>query len=182
VWWGAALQAARRPTNVDINAARSRAVYVSGGIADSVSDWRPRPRVKLFEINELRSARVWSVGCSSWRRRTTRRKARTVMITATKFKVFGLSERKDKGETRSTFTRVGIAFVNRDNSINLYLDAIPIGGKLQLRDFDEPDRRAPVEGATADGASTTSTLADAALASAALGSAHATSRLDPIPF
>lgn len=31
--------------------------------------------------------------------------------------------------------RVGTAFPNRDGSMNLYLDAVPLGGKLQMRDF-----------------------------------------------
>lgn len=32
------------------------------------------------------------------------------------------------------WTRVGIAFVNRDDSLNLLLDMIPINGRLHVRD------------------------------------------------
>lgn len=36
------------------------------------------------------------------------------------------------------FRRIGIGFVNRDDSINVYLDALPIDGKLHLREpFDK---------------------------------------------
>jgi hypothetical protein len=45
------------------------------------------------------------------------------------------------GVTKSYWTRVGVAFVNRDGSLNLHLDAIPISGKLQVRDAEPYDRR-----------------------------------------
>ncbi len=32
------------------------------------------------------------------------------------------------------WTRVGIAFVNRDDSLNLFLDMFPINGRLHVRD------------------------------------------------
>lgn len=39
---------------------------------------------------------------------------------------------------RKTFwLRIGRANRNRDGSINVYLDALPIGTKLQLRDAEE---------------------------------------------
>jgi hypothetical protein len=33
------------------------------------------------------------------------------------------------------WTRVGAAFVNRDGSINVKLDAIPVSGEIQVRDY-----------------------------------------------
>lgn len=33
--------------------------------------------------------------------------------------------------------RVGTAYTNKDNSINLYLDVLPKDGRLQLREFEE---------------------------------------------
>jgi len=36
------------------------------------------------------------------------------------------------------WVKIGAAFENRDGSVNLYLDALPINGKVQLR---RPDRR-----------------------------------------
>ena len=52
------------------------------------------------------------------------------------FKVIAPIEKKDG----STFwMRVGTGFPNKDQSINLYLDAIPFNHKLQLREVDEED-------------------------------------------
>ena len=47
---------------------------------------------------------------------------------------------KDDGKT-TYWMRVGVAFVNRDQSINLYLDVLPKNGKLQVRELDEEDLR-----------------------------------------
>ena len=47
--------------------------------------------------------------------------------------VYALTER---GE-RTYWTRVGIAFVNKDQSLTLRLEALPVSGTLQVRD-DEP--------------------------------------------
>ena len=45
----------------------------------------------------------------------------------------------------SWFMRVGSAYTNKDDSINLYLDAIPVnqgkGVTLQIRELDEADLR-----------------------------------------
>jgi hypothetical protein len=45
------------------------------------------------------------------------------------------------GVTKSFWTRVGVAFVNRDGSLTVNLDAIPISGKLQVREAEPYDRR-----------------------------------------
>ncbi len=39
---------------------------------------------------------------------------------------------------RDRWTKVGVGFVNRDNSINVILDAIPVNGRLQIRDRQAP--------------------------------------------
>ena len=44
--------------------------------------------------------------------------------------VFVMKEKDD----RTYFTKVGVGFYNKDGSMNLYLDALPMDGKLQLRD------------------------------------------------
>jgi hypothetical protein len=52
------------------------------------------------------------------------------------FKIISPVEKKDG----STFwMRVGTAFPNKDQSINLYLDAMPFNHKLQLREMEEED-------------------------------------------
>ena len=48
--------------------------------------------------------------------------------------VFTINERAQGEDKTSHWTRVGIGFVNRDNSINVVLDAIPVNGRLQIRD------------------------------------------------
>jgi hypothetical protein len=74
------------------------------------------------------------------------------------FKVLCPIERKDG----STFwMRVGIAFPNRDQSINLYLDALPFNQKLQVREMDEDDLRER-EGKRRDAGRPSATTASAA--------------------
>lgn len=45
--------------------------------------------------------------------------------------VYVISERNGK----HYWNRIGIAFVNRDNSINVKLEALPVSGVLQIRDY-----------------------------------------------
>ncbi len=47
----------------------------------------------------------------------------------------------DRGQGKSYWTRVGVGFVNRDGSLTLRLDAIPINGSLQVREWQEPYER-----------------------------------------
>lgn len=49
------------------------------------------------------------------------------------------SIRKDPRSGASVWIRVGNAVVNRDSSVNVYLDALPIDGKLHLRDTNSPE-------------------------------------------
>lgn len=44
----------------------------------------------------------------------------------------------ERGE-RTYWTKVGVAYGNKDGSITVKLDALPVSGVLQLR--EEPDRR-----------------------------------------
>lgn len=53
--------------------------------------------------------------------------------------VYTITERQPG---RSFWTRVGAGFINRDGSINLRLDAIPVSGTLQVRDWEPRDDRA----------------------------------------
>jgi hypothetical protein len=49
--------------------------------------------------------------------------------------VFAITERGDK----SFWTKVGVAYVNRDGSVNVQLDALPVSGRLQIRSDEERD-------------------------------------------
>jgi len=54
-------------------------------------------------------------------------------MSANKMKiVYVISERNSK----SYWNRVGVAFVNNDGSINVKLDAVPVTGELQIRDYN----------------------------------------------
>ena len=51
--------------------------------------------------------------------------------------VYAIYENKNhNGQAR--WVRVGVAFENRDGSVNVLLDAIPLSGRLQIRDRAEP--------------------------------------------
>jgi hypothetical protein len=45
--------------------------------------------------------------------------------------VYVITKRNDK----SFWNRVGVAFLNSDGSINVKLEALPVGGELQIRDY-----------------------------------------------
>ncbi len=47
----------------------------------------------------------------------------------------------ERGQGKSFWTRVGVGFVNRDGSLTLRLDAIPISGTIQVREWEPYDRR-----------------------------------------
>jgi hypothetical protein len=47
----------------------------------------------------------------------------------------------DRGQGKSIWVRVGVGFTNRDGSLNLRLDAIPVNGTLQVRPWEPVDRR-----------------------------------------
>jgi hypothetical protein len=40
-------------------------------------------------------------------------------------------------DSKTYWLRLGFASVNKDNSINVWLDALPVNGRLQIRDWDE---------------------------------------------
>lgn len=46
-------------------------------------------------------------------------------------------------DRKSFWTRIGRAFFNRDGSINVLLDALPLGRKLQLREAKPKEERTP---------------------------------------
>jgi hypothetical protein len=59
------------------------------------------------------------------------------METKTMKVVFTVVERSPG---KSIWTRVGVGFVNQDGSLNLRLDAIPVNGLLQVREWEPYDR------------------------------------------
>ena len=49
-----------------------------------------------------------------------------------------ITQRKD----RNFWNRVGVAFVNNDGSINVKLEAVPVSGEIQIRDYMPKDELA----------------------------------------
>ncbi len=43
---------------------------------------------------------------------------------------------------RNYWNRVGVAFVNRDGSLNVKLEAVPVSGEFQIRDYTPRDEAA----------------------------------------
>lgn len=41
---------------------------------------------------------------------------------------------KDSPARKATWTKIGAAFLNKDGSINVFLDSLPIDGRLHIRD------------------------------------------------
>lgn len=54
--------------------------------------------------------------------------------------VFVITEKSTPEGPRSFWTRVGAAFDNRDGSVTIKLDALPLSGTLQVRDGDDHGR------------------------------------------
>ncbi|MEW5853760.1 MAG: hypothetical protein AB2A00_33605 [Myxococcota bacterium] len=55
--------------------------------------------------------------------------------------VYVISERNVGDGTRSFWTKVGVAFENRDGSVTIKLEALPVSGTLQIRDDDKDRER-----------------------------------------
>lgn len=49
----------------------------------------------------------------------------------------------DREGKKSIWLKLGIAFVNKDGSYNVVLDAYPVNGKLHIRDFPEREEEQP---------------------------------------
>jgi hypothetical protein len=56
--------------------------------------------------------------------------------------VFAIYESKTEGRERSQWVRVGVAFENEDGSLNVLLDALPLRGRLQIRNREGDGARA----------------------------------------
>ena len=54
--------------------------------------------------------------------------------------VYAITENKN-GNGKSFWTRIGVAFTNRDGSLTLKLDCVPLGGTMQVRDYEPYEPR-----------------------------------------
>ena len=55
--------------------------------------------------------------------------------------VFVVTERTTAAGAKSYWTKVGSAFNNKDGSITVKLEALPLSGTLQIRDAETPEQR-----------------------------------------
>jgi hypothetical protein len=66
---------------------------------------------------------------------------------AKRLAVLAILERPDRDDETKKHTRwlkIGVGWANRDGSINIYLDAVPVGtNKLQIREDDRVPASAP---------------------------------------
>jgi hypothetical protein len=68
--------------------------------------------------------------------RATRIASEGAVVQKRAFKVISPVEKRDGGKF---WMRLGTAYVNKDDSINIYLDAMPKSFELQLRELTEED-------------------------------------------
>ena len=62
------------------------------------------------------------------------------MLEESKVKIaYTVVEREKDG--RQFWVRVGVAFVNRDGSLTVRLDAVPVNGRLHIRDYQPREAR-----------------------------------------
>lgn len=57
--------------------------------------------------------------------------------------VFALTERTKNGETKTFWTKIGVAYDNKDGSITCKLDALPVSGQCQIREARPKPDAAP---------------------------------------
>ena len=57
--------------------------------------------------------------------------------TKKRYKVYSPVKNNDE---KTFWVKMGIGYQNQDGSTNIYLDGLPVNGKLQLREWDEPSR------------------------------------------
>lgn len=62
-------------------------------------------------------------------------------MSAKRFDLFSVKEApKDSGK-KNFWTKLGVAFENKDGSFSLHLDGLPIDGKLQMRVATEKESK-----------------------------------------
>lgn len=62
--------------------------------------------------------------------------------------VYTIIERE--GSSKDYWLRLGTAYVNRDDSLTVYLNAYPVNGKLHIRDLPEGTRDSSEENQAPD--------------------------------
>lgn len=56
-----------------------------------------------------------------------------MLVTGKRYQVFSIKEKADKSGG-AVWVKAGSAWVNRDGSLNVYLDVLPLDGRLHVRE------------------------------------------------
>ncbi len=73
-----------------------------------------------------------------------------MLATGKRYQVFSMREREDRGggeRNGTVWVKAGSAWVNRDGSMNVYLDVLPLDGRLHVREAVDRKDEAPAAGA-----------------------------------
>ena len=72
-----------------------------------------------------------------------------MLVIGKRYQVFSIREKSDKGggDKGAVWVKAGSAWVNRDGSLNVYLDVLPLDGRLHVR--EALDKRDGVDGRAA---------------------------------
>lgn len=52
----------------------------------------------------------------------------------------------DKPEGKPIWTKIGSAYINKDGSINVLLDSLPLDGRLHIRDENKKEKNSTTKG------------------------------------
>ena len=74
-----------------------------------------------------------------------------MLLPGKRLQVFSIKETVEKEEKRTLWVKAGTAWVNRDGSLNVYLDVLPLDGKLHVREAVEEKRADSNKAAQANG-------------------------------
>lgn len=81
------------------------------------------------------------------------------MVQGKRYQVFSIKELLENDQKKSVWVKAGSAWVNRDGSINVYLDVLPLDGKLHVREaLDDKRESTPNHTSSTNGSSAQTAL------------------------
>jgi hypothetical protein len=98
---------------------------------------------RCLVIGGLALGTLLAVACLSHAAKSPRAAQEKQHMEQNKMKIaYVITQRKD----RNFWNRVGVAFVNSDGSINVKLEAVPVSGEIQIRDYQPREELAASSG------------------------------------
>lgn len=77
-----------------------------------------------------------------------------MLVSGKRLQVFSIKELVEKNEKKTVWVKAGVAWVNRDGSLNVYLDVLPLDGKLHVREAQDDRRSEAGRASSTNGSST----------------------------